>query len=124
MDEKPDGKRWPWCIWLVILATCLIGCGPSPEPTARTRRSPDHAEMTRQAASAVGVLDEARVLAIARKAVATNDTWLDRAEFDTPIKQPDGSWGIVVWRLPKTPGGHRLITIDDKGKVKDYMRGK
>jgi hypothetical protein len=69
------------------------------------------------------VLDEAQVLAIARAAVATNDTWLDRAEFETPRQQPDGSWQVLVRRLPATPGGDRLITIDEKGNVTRYGRG-
>jgi hypothetical protein len=69
-------------------------------------------------------LDEARVLAIARAAVATNDTWLDRAEFESPKRQPDGSWRVLVWRMPATPGGHRLITIDSDGKVMEYFRGR
>jgi len=63
-------------------------------------------------------------LAIARQAVATNDKWADRAEFQTPERQPDGSWSVLVWRLPNVPGGHRLIRIDEKGRVKDYVRGQ
>jgi hypothetical protein len=67
-------------------------------------------------------LDEARVLAIARAAVATNDTWLDRAEFETPELESDGSWVVSDWRLPKTPGGNRVITVDPKGLIRHYVR--
>jgi hypothetical protein len=63
------------------------------------------------------------VLAIAREAAATNDTWVDRAEFETPERKPDGSWSVLVWRLPKTPGGYRFISIDETGRVTDYARG-
>ena len=76
-----------------------------------------------QSATSSGALDEARVLAIARAAVATNDTWLDRAEFDKPIRRPDGSWSVIVWRLPAQAGGHRSIRIDPEGKVTQYVRG-
>ncbi len=69
-------------------------------------------------------LTEAAVLAIARQVVATNDTWLDRAEFETPRRQPDGSWSVLVWRLPKTPGGHRVIRISEQGQVTGYFRGR
>jgi hypothetical protein len=69
------------------------------------------------------VLDEVRVLSIAREAVAANDEWLDRAEFETSDRQPDGSWHVLVWRRPATPGGHRFITINANGRVIDYVRG-
>jgi Flp pilus assembly protein CpaB len=72
---------------------------------------------------ATGALDDARVLAIARAAVATKDTWVDRAEFDRPKRHPDGSWSVFVWRLPTTWGGHRFISIDPKGSVTAYERG-
>jgi pimeloyl-ACP methyl ester carboxylesterase len=68
-------------------------------------------------------LDEATVLAIAKAAVTTNDTWIHRAEFERPIHQPDGSWSVQVWRRPATPGGHRFITIDAEGRVTQYVRG-
>jgi len=69
-------------------------------------------------------LNEREVVAIARQAVATNDTWLGRAEFETPRRRPDGSWSVLVWRLPKTPGGHRVIHINDQGLVTGYLRGR
>jgi hypothetical protein len=67
---------------------------------------------------------DAQLLEIARKAVAQNDTWVDQAEFQDPIRAPDGSgWSVLVWRLPKTPGGFRLIRIDDRGQVTSYVYG-
>ena len=95
---------------LIILAAVALGCSP----TQRTQ----HKDV------GSGVLDQAGALAIARAAVATNDTWVAQAEFETPERQPDGSWSVLVWRLPKTPGGQRLISIDQKGKVTDYVRGR
>lgn len=94
---------------IITLAAVVVGCASS----SGIRRAP----------SDISVLDETKVLAIARQAVATNDTWLDRAEFETPKRQPDGSWSVLVWRLPPTPGGHRFISIDAKGRLTDYGRG-
>ncbi len=67
--------------------------------------------------------DEMRILQIARQAVATNDTWIAKAEFEVPQHYRSG-WSIIVWRLPYTPGGHRLILIDEKGTVTAYHRGR
>jgi hypothetical protein len=94
-------------------------------PVALLSRERDGAKplMLGHLPSDTGSLDAERVLAIARAAVATNDTWLDKAEFETPKRKADGTWSVMVWRLPKTPGGHRLITVDATGKVTDYMRG-
>ena len=71
-----------------------------------------------------GTLDKNGIIDIARRAVEANDSWADRAEFEAPDKNADGSWSILVWRIPKTPGGHRLITIDKEGKVISYTRGR
>jgi hypothetical protein len=101
---------------ILVLAVLVTGCKPNlSEPGASSQVSTN---------GTLVVLDHAKVLAIAREAVATNDTWLDRAEFETPERQADGTWSVLVWRVPKVPGGHRLITIDDKGKIKNYIRGR
>jgi hypothetical protein len=100
--------------WLIILVAVILGCTPKSIPQTQSPAP---------GASDAGVLDETKVLAIARQAVATNDTWVDRAEFEYPEREPDGSWSVLVWRIPKVPGGHRVIYIDEKGKVTDYFRG-
>ena len=102
---KPTMRRFI----LIILTAVAMGCAPDPA--------------TRQAAPGGGILDEAGVLAIARAAVAANDTWVERAEFAPPQRQPDGSWRVWVWRQPATPGGHRCITLDANGTVTGYRRG-
>jgi hypothetical protein len=66
---------------------------------------------------------EKRIVEIARSVVATNDTWVDHAEFEIPKRDGSG-WSVVVWRLPYTPGGHRLILIDEHDRVTAYHRGK
>ena len=70
-------------------------------------------------------LDEIEVLNIARKAVATNETWIDRAEFEKPEwNKKNGTWSVFVQRTPLEPGGHRFLIIDKKGKVISYIYGK
>jgi len=77
-------------------------------------------------------LTEQQVLDIARKAVQENDTWGDRAQLEAK-KNADGTWSATVRRIegydndgkPQfVPGGHRFITVDRQGTVKDYMRGR
>jgi len=99
---------------LLLMSALVAGCG-APRSVESGSSPP--------AATKPGGLTQAEVLAIARQAVGTNDTWLDRAEFETPRKRSDGTWSVLVWRLPKTPGGHRVIIIDEKGQVKRYFRG-
>jgi len=103
-------------IVLLIAGLCLLaGCGHRPQADVRPLQP-----STGQTAA----LTEAQVLAIARQAVTTNDTWVDRAEFETPRRREDGSWSVLVWRLPKTPGGHRIVRISEQGQVTSYFRGR
>jgi len=67
-------------------------------------------------------IDEARAIEIAKALIAGRETWADRAEY--VAKPQTGHWSIQVWRTPKTPGGHRLITLTREGKLKDYVRGR
>jgi hypothetical protein len=69
------------------------------------------------------LMDEIKVTIIAQNTVAAHETWLDRAEFETPIRRADGSWSVHVWRLPKTFGGDRIILVNEKGEVTGYIRG-
>ena len=69
-----------------------------------------------------GVLSEDDVLEIAKRELAVRDTWADRAEFD--VSRDGESWSVYIVRLPKTPGGHRVVTIDSNGTVTDYFRGR
>jgi hypothetical protein len=66
-------------------------------------------------------LDEAAILKIAEQAVRENDTWADRAEYS--IERAENGWQVFVSRLPRVPGGHRFIRIDDSGMVTNYGRG-
>ncbi len=68
-------------------------------------------------------LTAAKILEIARVAVTRNDDWIKQAKFDKPVRQPDGSWIVLVKRRPETPEGHRSITIAPDGEVTEYGRG-
>jgi hypothetical protein len=93
----------------IVLVAVAVGCKHS-----ASQQGPPNGD----------ALDEARVLAIARATVMANDSWINRAEFEKPIRNPDGSWTILVWRRPVTPGGHRFVTIDAEGRVTEYLRGR
>ena len=102
------------------LLLLLIGLGMV---SGCAHRQGDGTAVAPLAADQTVILDEAKVLQIARQAVATNDTWVDRAEFGRPKRQADGSWRVLVWRLPKAPGGHRTVLIDEQGRITAYIRG-
>lgn len=98
-----------------LLVVAAIGCSPDQGATSRADPTPVSRE---------GPTEQSRILAIARKAVEDNDTWIDSAQFEPPTREPDGRWSVKVWRYPKTPGGFRLVQIDRNGKVTSYMRGE
>ena len=117
-DSRPASVQSTMNHTIVLLTVglaLLAGCGHRPEADTRAPQP-----STGQPAT----LTEAQILVIARQAVATNDTWLDRAEFETPKRCADGSWSVLVWRLPKTPGGDRVISISEQGQVTGYFRGR
>ena len=101
-------------VFLFLAVAVLAGCGRSPDTSTQ-------AGVTRPSES--GLLDEAKVIAIARQAVATNDTWVAQAEFETPRRDGAG-WTVFVWRVPRELGGHRVVLIDQAGIVTSYIRGK
>jgi hypothetical protein len=93
---------------LILMLTVLAGC--SSHTTARVK--------TDRALTA----EEMRIVEIARRAVAMNGTRIDRAEFERP-QRADSGWSVLVWDLPKTPGGHQVIFIDENGKVTKSLPG-
>jgi hypothetical protein len=36
----------------------------------------------------------------------------------------DGQWQVMVWRLPKVPGGLALVKISSNGKTIRFIHGK
>lgn len=110
--QQPDGK---WYVHPLPSSSPLLSDGLNEEPAS----TKDFTE----AYTIKPALTEDQILAIARKAVAANDTWGDHAEFEKPQRNGKG-WSVLVWRLPKTPGGHRDILIDETGRVTKYIRGR
>jgi hypothetical protein len=51
---------------------------------------------------------------------------LDQCPVETKVMGlgEDGNWEVIIWRLPKTFGGHRYIVVDQKGKVIQYELGE
>ena len=90
--------------WLLFSSLLLLGC----------------AELA-LTASGSGVISEAEAIVIARGAVSSNDTWVDRATFEA--KRDEAGWVVIVWREPRAPGDHRFVFISAQGKVTAYVRG-
>lgn len=67
-------------------------------------------------------IDEAQATAIARAAVAANDTWADSASFRT--RSSGSGWHVIASPSSRPKGGQRYIDIDETGKVTKYSRGK
>jgi hypothetical protein len=108
---------------LQILAGCQVSSEFVAETTAYNEAMIRWHKKTLKT-GATNMLDAVKVLAIARETVAKNDTWIEKSEFGAPQRREDGSWAVMVWRLPKTTGGHRLAIIDKDGKAIDYIRGE
>ena len=75
-------------------------------------------------------LSQEKIIEIAKKAVAANDTWADRATYK--VKRTSRGWSVTVWRIegydaagkPQfAVGGFRNIVIDKHGNVINYLRG-
>jgi len=109
-------------ITLVAVTLILCGCTSKPEKQIAITGNSVSEEMESPVIQPVATVDEDAVLKIAKQAVRDNDTWADRAEY-TATKEGD-EWNVLVWRLPKVPGGYRYITIGSSGAVIEYERGR
>jgi|GEM_PF-2341272 len=62
-------------------------------------------------------LDQSEVLNTARKAVATNETWIDRAEFEKPEwNTKNGTWLVLCSGFPYFPAGTDFLLSVTMGK--------
>jgi hypothetical protein len=43
--------------------------------------------------------------------------------LEASAKQQGEVWEVIVWRLPKTPGGHYYLEMSKTGEVKEFVRG-
>jgi len=108
MTDKPDGKRRGW------LALCgMVGIAALVAVWYLQESPP---KLTPQ---------EARILAIARAAVAARPDLSAHTDFDKPIRinPVKGNWSVTVWRLPHVPGGFVDVEIDRNEKVTGIMPG-
>ena len=78
----------------------------------------------------VATAERDRIASIAKRVVAANDTWADRAAYE--VTRNGQGWSVTAWRIegrdllgrPQfTPGGFRDIEIDEQGNVTSYHRG-
>lgn len=97
---------------LTLVLAAVTGCG-------RTRSAPG-----------ISAADRDRIANIAERAIATNDTWADRATYE--VERNDQGWTVTSWRIAGhdilgrrlfEQGGFRVIKIDERGNVTNYYRG-
>jgi hypothetical protein len=114
--------------------TCVLflsGCGRHEETN-----EPIHKDILFSGSNEPGTVTEADALALAKRAVATNDSNYP-AWFGTNVTyhaRRDGQgWSVLVEITAGTNasgeqlieiGGHRLIRIDERGAVLNYFRGR
>ena len=81
-------------------------------------------------APGISVAERDRIVDLAKRAVASNDTWAERATYE--VQRDRQGWAVTAWRIEGhdvlgrrlyTPGGFRTIKIDEHGNVTDYYRG-
>jgi hypothetical protein len=74
--------------------------------------------------------DRDRIANIAKRGVATNDTWADSATYE--VQRVGQGWEVTAWRIAGhdligrrlfQQGGYRTIGIDSEGNVTKYYRG-
>ena len=123
MDDRSfrlgDYGRYPLGASMRNLVVALIlvfaGCeNPNDVSSANTQQN-DSKPVTQ-------LPDDSAVLQIAKAEIKKRESWTTDAEYE--IELIEKKWNVTVWRLPKTPGGVRYMTIDDCGKVIEYTKGK
>ena len=119
-----------WALW-VLLPFLVLGCSnrptSSPNATATSPATSSAAQDNSKSAaegSNSWTDEEKRIAEIARKAVGANNSILAKqSEIGKPFKHADGSWAVVIWRLPAVPGGETYVDIDANGKVVSITGG-
>jgi hypothetical protein len=102
MADKPDGEpRRRWRSWVFALLLFVVGAG-LPAWWVGWKRDPN-AGLTPA---------EAKILAIVRESHGERD---DLYYFEKPTRRYDGTWTVVVWRRPLTPGGCKYFEFDSRG---------
>lgn len=78
---------------------------------------------TRVNATRARTTEESRIIEVARRAAQERGSDVSRLEFQIPRRSSEGGWSVVVWSLPKTPGGYSIIHIDEHDKVTRWDAG-
>src|SRR5262249_12953531 len=119
VSARPKIPLWGRRLFTSVAAVAVwlgaVGCWFSPH-TSPTPAAPTPANAANRVEN-----DVARTVAIAREAVDATDTWVDRATLEA--RREGSGWSVIVWREPRVVGGHRLVQIDQTGKVTSYLRG-
>ena len=69
-------------------------------------------------------MTKAEIQSIARVAFAESGLPPGKVEIREPRHRPDGTWSVLIEGIPKTPGAHCLILIDESGEVIQVIRGR
>ena len=69
-------------------------------------------------------LGEAAIAKQAKEEVMRREGVEEKTLEVQSVNHTNSQWEILIWRLPKTPGGTRLVTLSEKGQILGYVRGK
>jgi hypothetical protein len=94
----------------ILTLFCLLLCSCATDTSRKPKYPPG--------------LDEAKVLEIARQAIASNEDWLNQVDYQKPKQNDDGTFSVRATRIPEAPGGHRFIVINKQGRVTGYFRDR
>lgn len=124
--EPQRSSKMETCMKSVTVALAVaVFCGCTNKPVVKTEETAKAHNASKVLGTPVDqpatTLDEDAILRIAKQAVEENDTWAESAEYT--VAKDGSEWNVIVWRLPKVPGGHRNITINSSGVVVEYGRG-
>jgi hypothetical protein len=97
-------------IGLVVLV-CLMGC--SSDKTKSENKS-NNVKRNSQISA-----EQASMIAVAE--VKNREDW--SGEANLPFRDTDG-WHVMVWAIPKKPGGFVEVTIGEDGKILSYEAGQ
>jgi hypothetical protein len=90
-----------------VLLIFMNGCGPKPE--AQKSMTP------------VAVTNREQAIALARQEVARRG-W---KEIETGrVHFENGVWEVMLWELPKVPGGHAVVKVATNGAVVEFRPGR
>ncbi len=96
-------KRMPQLPYLLMLAFAVMGTESWAKPTPESEEDKELAKLAQQAVVKKGYAD------------ATEAGWI--------VKTKKGV-NVLVWRLPKVPGGHYLVMMRKDGTVEEIVPGK